>query len=160
MDLGESLLDTAVRETQEETGITCEVTGLVGIYTDPKHVILYTSDGEARQEFSVVFTARPVSGTPTTEQRDPRGRVGRPARGRRAADGPLDAPAGRALPVRARTRPTSADPAVLRDWVSVAVDAAAAVGTVGAFVVGFMLFRREHRREEARAEDATPLAGG
>jgi hypothetical protein len=28
-------------------------------------VILYTSDGEARQEFSVVFTARPVSGTPT-----------------------------------------------------------------------------------------------
>jgi ADP-ribose pyrophosphatase YjhB (NUDIX family) len=66
MDLGESLVDTAVRETREETGIVCEVTGLVGIYTDPRHVILYTSDGEARQEFSVVFTARPVSGTPTT----------------------------------------------------------------------------------------------
>lgn len=66
MDLGESLVDTAVRETREETGITCEVTGLVGIYTDPKHVILYTSNGEARQEFSVVFTARAVSGTPTT----------------------------------------------------------------------------------------------
>jgi hypothetical protein len=35
-------------------------------------VILYTSDGEARQEFSVVFTARPVRGTPTTssETRD------------------------------------------------------------------------------------------
>ncbi|MGD9527066.1 MAG: NUDIX domain-containing protein [Dehalococcoidia bacterium] len=72
MDLGESLVDTAVRETQEETGIVCEVTGLVGIYTDPKHVILYTSDGEARQEFSVVFTARPISGTPTpsSETRD------------------------------------------------------------------------------------------
>ncbi len=66
MELGESLVDTAVRETREETGITCEVTGLVGIYTDPRHVILYTSDGEARQEFSVVFTARPISGTPTT----------------------------------------------------------------------------------------------
>jgi ADP-ribose pyrophosphatase YjhB (NUDIX family) len=65
MDLGESLVDTAVRETREETGVVCAVTGLVGIYTDPKHVILYTSDGEARQEFSVVFTARPVSGTPT-----------------------------------------------------------------------------------------------
>ncbi len=65
MDLGESLVDTAVRETREETGIVCQVTGLVGIYTDPKHVILYTSDGEARQEFSVVFTARPISGTPT-----------------------------------------------------------------------------------------------
>ena len=65
MDLGESLVDTAVRETREETGILCEVTGLVGIYTDPKHVILYTSDGEVRQEFSVVFTARPIGGTPT-----------------------------------------------------------------------------------------------
>jgi len=65
MDLGESLVDTAVRETLEETGIVCEVTGLVGIYTDPKHVILYTSDNETRQEFSVVFTARRVSGTPT-----------------------------------------------------------------------------------------------
>jgi ADP-ribose pyrophosphatase YjhB (NUDIX family) len=65
MDLGESLVDTAVRETREETGIACEVTGLVGIYTDPRHVILYTSNDEARQEFSVVFTARPLAGTPT-----------------------------------------------------------------------------------------------
>ena len=65
MDLGESLVETAVRETKEETGIDCEITGLVGIYTDPKHVILYTSDGEARQEFSVLFTARVVGGEPT-----------------------------------------------------------------------------------------------
>lgn len=66
MDLGESLVDTAVRETLEETGVQVEVTGLVGIYTDPRHVILYTSNGEARQEFSVVFTARPVGGEPST----------------------------------------------------------------------------------------------
>jgi ADP-ribose pyrophosphatase YjhB (NUDIX family) len=65
MDLGESLPDTGVRETAEETGIDVEITGLVGIYTDPRHVILYTSNNEARQEFSVVFTARPVGGTPT-----------------------------------------------------------------------------------------------
>jgi len=65
VDLGESLTDAAIRETREETGITCEVTGIVGIYTDPKHVILYTSNGEARQEFSIVLTARPVAGTPT-----------------------------------------------------------------------------------------------
>ncbi|MGH3899193.1 MAG: NUDIX hydrolase [Pseudonocardiaceae bacterium] len=64
MDLGESLIDTAVRETKEETGIDCRVTGLVGIYTDPRHVILYTSDGEVRQEFSVVFLARPTGGQP------------------------------------------------------------------------------------------------
>jgi 8-oxo-dGTP pyrophosphatase MutT (NUDIX family) len=65
MDLGESLPAAAVRETVEETGIYVEVTGLVGIYTDPRHVILYTSNGEVRQEFSVVFTARPLAGEPT-----------------------------------------------------------------------------------------------
>jgi ADP-ribose pyrophosphatase YjhB (NUDIX family) len=65
MDLGESLPDAAVRETLEETGVHVEITGIVGIYTDPRHVILYTSNGEARQEFSVVFTARPLSGEPT-----------------------------------------------------------------------------------------------
>jgi ADP-ribose pyrophosphatase YjhB (NUDIX family) len=65
MDLGESLPVAAVRETLEETGVRVEITGLVGIYTDPRHVILYTSDGEVRQEFSVVFTARPLGGTPT-----------------------------------------------------------------------------------------------
>lgn len=66
MDLGESIVDTAVRETKEETGIDVEITGLVGIYTNPRHVIEYTSDGEVRQEFSIVFVARPVGGEPTT----------------------------------------------------------------------------------------------
>ncbi|MGF1646139.1 MAG: NUDIX hydrolase [Kineosporiaceae bacterium] len=66
MDLGESLVTTAVREVKEETGIDCEITGLVGIYTDPGHVILYIRDGEVRQEFSVVYTARAIGGTPTT----------------------------------------------------------------------------------------------
>ena len=66
MDVGESLTDAGVREVKEETGIDCEISGLVGIYTDPKHVILYTSDGEARQEFSVLFTARATDGEPTT----------------------------------------------------------------------------------------------
>jgi hypothetical protein len=38
----------------------------VGIYSDPKHVILYTSNDEARQEFSIVLTAGPLSGQPTS----------------------------------------------------------------------------------------------
>lgn len=65
IDLGESVAQAAVRETKEETGIDCEITGLVGIYSDPKHVLLYTSNGEVRQEFSIVLTGRVVGGEPT-----------------------------------------------------------------------------------------------
>ena len=65
IDLGESMVQAAVRETREETGIDCEITGLVGIYTDPKHVLLYTSNGEVRQEFSIVLTAVATGGQPT-----------------------------------------------------------------------------------------------
>jgi ADP-ribose pyrophosphatase YjhB (NUDIX family) len=65
VELGESLSQAAVRETREETGIDCEVTGLSGIYTDPAHVTLYTSNLEVRQEFSIVLTARATSGQPT-----------------------------------------------------------------------------------------------
>ena len=74
IDLGESMVQAAVRETREETGILCEVTGLVGIYTDPRHVMLYTSNGEARQEFSIVLTARATGGelTPSVESSEVR----------------------------------------------------------------------------------------
>lgn len=65
IDLGESVAQAAVRETKEETGIDCEITGLVGIYSDPKHLLLYTSNGEVRQEFSIVLTGRVVGGEPT-----------------------------------------------------------------------------------------------
>src|ERR1700722_1166927 len=65
IDLGESVVQAAVRETLEESGIECAITGVVGIYSDPRHVILYTSNGEARQEFSIVLTAQPLAGQPT-----------------------------------------------------------------------------------------------
>ena len=73
MDLGESIAEAAVRETREETGIDCEITGLVGIYTSPRHVIRYTSNEEVRQEFSIVFTARPTGGSlrPSSESSEP-----------------------------------------------------------------------------------------
>ncbi len=41
------------------------IIGIVGIYSDPRHVILYTSNGEVRQEFSIVLIARPLAGQPT-----------------------------------------------------------------------------------------------
>jgi 8-oxo-dGTP pyrophosphatase MutT (NUDIX family) len=65
IDLGESMSQAGVRETLEETGIECEITGVIGIYTDPKHIILYTSNGEARQEFSILLTGRRTGGQPT-----------------------------------------------------------------------------------------------
>ncbi|MFJ5553221.1 NUDIX domain-containing protein [Streptomyces sp. NPDC093225] len=61
MDLTDSLPGTAVREVKEETGLDVEVTGLVGTYTDPKHIIEY-SDGEVRRQFNVCFTARIIGG--------------------------------------------------------------------------------------------------
>ena len=62
-EIGETVSQCAVRETLEETGVTTEVTGLLGIYSDPAHVVAY-SDGEVRQEYEIILTGRPVSGVP------------------------------------------------------------------------------------------------
>ena len=62
IELGESVAQAAVRETEEETGIRCEITGLVGIYSDPGHLIHYTSNDEVRQEFGILLTARQIGG--------------------------------------------------------------------------------------------------
>ena len=74
VEMNESVSDAAIRETFEETGIRVEVTGLLGVYSDPRHVIHFTSNDEVRREFSVVLTARPVGGepTPSTESSDVR----------------------------------------------------------------------------------------
>ncbi|WP_156727014.1 NUDIX hydrolase [Streptomyces apocyni] len=61
MDMTDSLPGTAVREVKEETGLDVEITGLVGTYTDPRHIIAY-SDGEVRRQFNVCFTAQVVDG--------------------------------------------------------------------------------------------------
>ncbi|WP_158888640.1 NUDIX hydrolase [Amycolatopsis anabasis] len=61
LELGETLTEAAVREVREETGIECEITGLIGVYSNPNHVIAY-DDGEVRQEFSICFRARPLGG--------------------------------------------------------------------------------------------------
>jgi hypothetical protein len=39
------------------------------------------------------------------------------------------------------------------DWISTGANAFSAVGTVGAFVLGFVLLRKEQRREADRSED-------
>jgi 8-oxo-dGTP pyrophosphatase MutT (NUDIX family) len=61
MDMSDSLPGCAVREVKEETGYDIEITGLVGTYTDPRHVIAY-SDGEVRRQFNICFRARIIGG--------------------------------------------------------------------------------------------------
>ncbi len=62
VELGESVTQTAVREVREETGIDIEVTGLVGVYSDPRHIIAY-DDGEVRQQFAICVRAKMLGGT-------------------------------------------------------------------------------------------------
>ncbi|WP_043624799.1 NUDIX domain-containing protein [Nonomuraea candida] len=63
MEIGETPSQCAVRETEEETGVLVEPVGILGIYSDPGHIVAY-SDGEVRQEYEVMLIARPVSGRP------------------------------------------------------------------------------------------------
>ncbi len=53
MEIGESIAETAVRETREETGLDVRPLYVVGVYSNPGHVVEY-SDGEVRQQFSVL----------------------------------------------------------------------------------------------------------
>lgn len=62
MELTDTLPGAAVREVKEETGLDIEITGLVGTYTDPRHVVAYR-DGEVRRQFNVCFRARLLGGT-------------------------------------------------------------------------------------------------
>lgn len=61
MEIGETIAQTAVRETKEETGLDVELEYIVGIYTNPRHVVAF-SNGEVRQQFSICFACRLVGG--------------------------------------------------------------------------------------------------
>jgi 8-oxo-dGTP pyrophosphatase MutT (NUDIX family) len=69
VDVGESAAQAAARETAEEAGVQVRITGLVGLYTDPAHVVRAV-DGSVRQQFVVVFRGRAVSGVPTADGRE------------------------------------------------------------------------------------------
>jgi ADP-ribose pyrophosphatase YjhB (NUDIX family) len=61
MEIGERIADTVVREVKEETGLEVRPETIVGIYSNPNHVVEY-SDGEVRQQFSICFACRVVGG--------------------------------------------------------------------------------------------------
>lgn len=60
-EFGESIAETVIREVLEETGYLVEVEKVTGLYTNPRHVMAY-DDGEVRQQFSIAFLARVISG--------------------------------------------------------------------------------------------------
>jgi 8-oxo-dGTP pyrophosphatase MutT (NUDIX family) len=63
-DIGESAGACAVRECLEETGVVAEITGFLGVYSNPRHIVEYT-DGEIRQQYEATYLGRPVAGEPT-----------------------------------------------------------------------------------------------
>jgi 8-oxo-dGTP diphosphatase len=67
IDVGESAVHAAVRETVEEAGIRVRVVGIVGLFTDPAHVVRSVS-GEVRQQFVVCFRAVPLWGRPRPDR--------------------------------------------------------------------------------------------
>lgn len=67
---GETITSCGIRECREETGLDIEITGLVGVFSDPDHVIAYIRGGktvEVRQPVNVCLHARPIGGTLTPD---------------------------------------------------------------------------------------------
>jgi len=61
---GESLVDAAVREVLEETGLAVEVTHLIGVYSAPRgRIVTYPDNGDVVQLIDVVVGARVLSGS-------------------------------------------------------------------------------------------------
>jgi 8-oxo-dGTP pyrophosphatase MutT (NUDIX family) len=58
LQIGETPTQAAICETLEETGIDNDVLGVIGVYSNPAHVIAY-DDGEVRQQFRICLAARP-----------------------------------------------------------------------------------------------------
>jgi 8-oxo-dGTP diphosphatase len=69
VDVGESALAAAVRETAEESGVRVQVTEFAGLFTDPGCVIR-SADGEVRQQFALLFRARVLGGVPRGDLRE------------------------------------------------------------------------------------------
>ncbi|WP_440107240.1 NUDIX domain-containing protein [Streptosporangium sp. H16] len=72
---GETVAQCAVRECEEETGLKVEITGLVGVFSSPDHVIVYMHKDkvdEVRQPVNVCLRARVVGGTMEPDPREAR----------------------------------------------------------------------------------------
>ncbi len=63
VEAGESVAAAAIREMREETGLEVSLTGLQGIYSEPKdRIVTYDDNGDVRHLVDIVFTGRIVRG--------------------------------------------------------------------------------------------------
>ncbi|MBI2955145.1 MAG: NUDIX domain-containing protein [Chloroflexi bacterium] len=61
MDLGETIQETAIRETEEETGLKVAIERLVGVYSRPHPCYVYKDP--RKQILVVTFVCRPIGGS-------------------------------------------------------------------------------------------------
>jgi 8-oxo-dGTP pyrophosphatase MutT (NUDIX family) len=64
---GEQPADAAVRETWEETGLTVEITGIMGVYGGPDLIVEYPN-GDQVAYIGTIFRAHIVGGTMRPER--------------------------------------------------------------------------------------------
>ncbi len=61
LELGESITDTAVRETREETGLIVRLARLTGLYTSPDFDVTYLN-GDQTQQVTACFACQAIGG--------------------------------------------------------------------------------------------------
>ena len=61
---GETIMETALRETREETGLNININGLLGVYSDPSdgRIVTYPDNGDIVHIIDIILTAEIESG--------------------------------------------------------------------------------------------------
>lgn len=63
VDPGETVLVTALREAQEETGLRVEPISFLGLFSDPRsRTVRYPDNGDIRQLIDATILAKPIGG--------------------------------------------------------------------------------------------------
>jgi dTDP-glucose pyrophosphorylase/ADP-ribose pyrophosphatase YjhB (NUDIX family) len=67
VDAGETIMASALREVAEETGLQVEITGFLGLFSDPRRrTVRYPDNGDLRQLVDAAIIANPLGGRLTT----------------------------------------------------------------------------------------------